>query len=79
MTNSDMAKRMIWAEAEVDRVRQAWAEDKDICRRRAEAAEAEVERLRAALEKIEDAILVNSIEWRALDGALKITAEALGK
>lgn len=58
---------------------QAIAETVFHWKRRAEVAEAEVERLRAALEKIEDAILTNSVEGRALDGALKIAAEALGK
>lgn len=39
----------------------------------------EVKRLRAALEKIEGAILTNSVEWRSISEALKIAREALGK
>lgn len=39
----------------------------------------EVKRLRAAMEKIEDAILTNSVEWRATSEALKIAREALDR
>lgn len=39
----------------------------------------EVKRLREALEKIENAILTNSVEWRATSEALRIAREALDR
>lgn len=69
---------MAIAAGETGAERDWWLEEIEYFKQAVEALE-EVSKLREALKRVEDALMVNSVQWRAMSEALKIAKEALGK